>query len=217
MNAPPSIRVHRRADLPAALERLGLLLDVPVLSVVGGADGISPPDLDVVSSLLEAVIVPLLGECGATVVYGGTDSGVMRVVGRVRPDGGFPLVGVAAAGTIDGIELEPNHTHFVVVPGTRWGDESPWLFDVAAGIAGTRTSATVVVNGGEITLGDMEHSLARRIPVLVLAGTGRAADRVAAGAGDDRIRRIAKSPLTYVADVHDRDAVRNRLKSLLLR
>jgi hypothetical protein len=216
---PPSAKVSRPAELPTVLGELGLLLDVPVLSVVGGADGMGQADQDVLSSLLDEVVVPLLERSGAAVVYGGTDTGVMRAIGRARAaaHAGFPLVGVAAEGTInkDTVRLEPNHSHFVIVPGDDWGDESPWLFTLAAAIAGPRPSPTLVVNGGEITLGDIEQSLTRRIPVLVLAGTGRAANRIADGSGDSRTRRIANSPLTHVVYVHDRDAVRNCLQSLL--
>jgi hypothetical protein len=78
--------------------------------------------------------------------------------------------------------LDPYHTQVILVPGDTWGDESPWLSRVAAAIASGWPSVTLVVNGGEITYGDIEHSLEAGRPVIVLAGTGRTADAIAAAA-----------------------------------
>src|SRR5450432_360755 len=132
-------------------------------------------------------IIQALGDWGAAVVDGGTDSGVMRVIGQAHHTAGasFPLVGVAAEGTVvlpgarpapDAGTLDPHHTLVILVPGDTWGDESRWLSRVAAAIADGRPSVTLVVNGGELTYGDIEHSLEARRPVIVLAGTGRTAD-----------------------------------------
>ena len=96
----------------------------------------------------------------------------MALIGQARAKLGasFPLIGVTAGGTVkpDGstvgraavASLEPNHTHVVLVPGARWGDESSWLADVASWVAGDAPSVTVVVNGGEVTVGDAERSVA---------------------------------------------------------
>jgi hypothetical protein len=140
----------------------------------------------------------------------------MRMIGRARAGAGagFPLIGVAAVGTIrlpdtpdsdeDGTPLEPNHTHAVLVPGNEWGDETPWLSAVAGVIAGDQPSVTVVVNGGSITFDDAEASLAAGRPVIVLAGSGRTADEIArARAGEEageQARAIAASPLTSIVD-----------------
>ena len=61
----------------------------------------------------------------------------------------------------------------------------------------------LVVNGGEITYDDIDHSIAAHRPAVVLAGTGRTADAVAgaaAGRGTDaRAQRLAASPLVGVS------------------
>ena len=48
--------------------------------------------------------------------------------------------------------LELNHSHFVMVPGDEWGDESNWIAQVADTVAGDMASVTLLVNGGEIAL-----------------------------------------------------------------
>ena len=49
-----------------------------------------------------------------------------------------PRVVRAAGGAgdrADASPLEPNHTHQVLVPGSSWGEESPWLADIATWLA----------------------------------------------------------------------------------
>jgi hypothetical protein len=116
-------------------------------------------------------------------------------------------------------ELEPHHTHVVLVPGDSWGDESPWLSEVATVVAGEHPSATLVINGGEITYEDVSHSLAAGRPVIVVAGTGRTADAIAAaagGAGDDVCAaRLAASPLVRIVRLDDPDGVALALEAAL--
>ena len=225
------IRVRRAGDLPAALETHGVRRGHPVLVLVGGADAMDPSVLDTLDHVLRTAVLPLLDAYDAVAVDGGTDSGVMRVIGRARDAAGhrFPLVGVAAEGTVvapgapaghtDPAELEPHHTHVVLVPGDEWGDESPWLAEVADAVADGAPSVTVVVNGGEITFTDALASLDRGRPVVVLAGTGRAADEIAAareGPGPGcRAVTIAASRLAHVVPVADAAAIAHVVEKCL--
>ena len=189
-------RVDVVSDLPATLDALAVARGRPVLVVVGGAGRMNQEHLNRTAAVLTAQIIPVLDRLGVTVIDGGTDSGVMRVIGQARSAAGaaFPLIGVAAEGTVCAdsasahagtAQIEPHHSHVILVPGDSWGDESPWLADVADAVAGTSPSATLVINGGEITYDDIAHSLQRRRPVVVLAGTGRTADTIAAARDGD--------------------------------
>jgi hypothetical protein len=207
------VRLPARLDRPGLVARLraaGLPTSVPVVVLVGGAGGLAEKERSVVASLFAAALVPVLEEVGAVLVDGGTDSGIMALAGRARRQSGAAglHVGVVAAQTVrwpgapadaDAAGLEPNHTHVVVVPGARWGDESPWLCAVATALADGAPSVTLLANGGPIAYDDVSHSLAAKRPVLVLAGTGRTADDIAAArAGeptDPRAARVAASPL----------------------
>jgi hypothetical protein len=208
--------------VPTAVAALGLGPPRPVLVLAGGASGLTG------TTGLEAVfadlVAPAVRAHDAFAVDGGTDSGVMRLLGRASS--GFPLVGVAALDTVtypghthspiaDAAPLEPHHTHFVLVrPGHAWGDEAPYVAAVASALATGHPSVTVLVNGGELTLSDAEHSLARGRPLLVLGGTGRSADRIATRA-DERAAAIADSPLVRVVDVTDHGRVAATLDDLL--
>ena len=193
VNNEQSVRVDDVGDLAQALDRLGVRRDRPVLVLVGGAGGMTPEHMDLFRGLL-ADLLPMLLDRGVAVVDGGTDSGVMKVMGGLKGD--LTLVGVAAEGALGDVALEPNHIH-VLVPGDQWGDESPWIAEVASVIAGPRPSATLLVNGGEIAYADVTESIERQRTVVVLSGTGRTADAIAAASGD-RAVSVASSPFTQV-------------------
>ncbi len=227
----PRVRVSDPAQIPEALRAAGLAVDRDVVVLVGGAGGMEERDLRAVANVLRDAVVPVVERRDAVVVDGGTDSGVMRLIGRARSaaGAGFPLVGVAAEGTVvlpdggpassDAAPLEPHHTLFVLVPGGEWGDEAPWIGDVAGVVAGARPSVTVLINGGQIAYDDAAGSLERGRPVVVLAGTGRTADAIAearsTGGGDTRAASVAASALTTIADVDEPDTVRAALEAAL--
>lgn len=225
------VRIARADAIPAALDSVGLTPDRAVLVLVGGAGGMGESALAALAEAMRDAVLPAVERHDAVVIDGGTDVGVMRLIGRARAAAGgrFPLVGVAAEGMVivpgvaatssDAAELEPNHTHFLLVPGTEWGDETQWITDVAGAVAGGRSSVTVLVNGGEIAYTDVAGSLAVGRPVVVLAGSGRTADVVAgARAGHDsdpRAIEIAASPLTWVADIGQPGAVAAAIEAAL--
>lgn len=225
-------RVADPARLPAMLFALGLVPPRPVLVLVGGAAGLAleqetaSPLRDLFHTLARAAEA-----VGAVVVDGGTDAGVMALMGQARTetDSDFPLLGVAAEGTVvipnlssqlpgsgpgsmstlsERAPLEPHHTHFLLIPGDRWGDEVPWIAGVATLLAGGAPSATVLVNGGEIARQDVAHSLAAGRPVVVVAGTGRLADELAATS--------EQSPLLQAVDLAaEPEAVTTCLRAML--
>ena len=213
----PRIRIVGTDEIAAALDSAGLGPDRAVIVLVGGADGMGEKEFETVAKVLRDEVVPVAERRNAVVIDGGTDSGVMRLIGRARSAlrGRFPLIGVAAEGTVvvpgagtsspDAVKLEPNHTLFLLVPGTQWGDEAQWMMEVAGVVAGRRSSVTVLMNGGQIAYTDVAASLGSGRPVVVLAGSGGTADAIAearAGNGDDdRANQIAASPLTTVAEV----------------
>src|SRR4051812_39987926 len=227
----PRLRIAGTDEIPAALDRAGFRRGRVVLVLVGGAAGMSEGDLEAVAEVLADEVVPLVERLDAVVIDGGTDSGVMRLIGRARSASGsrFPLLGVAAEGTIvvpdagpaapDAAELEPNHTLFLIVPGTHWGDEAPWIVDVARVVAGGRSSVTLLVNGGQIAYDDVAGSLDNGRPVVVLAGSGRTADAIAeaqAGDGSDhRAVEIAASPLTRIVAAGETGAVAAAIEAAL--
>ncbi|MEO1431504.1 MAG: hypothetical protein AAFS12_07215 [Cyanobacteria bacterium J06632_19] len=228
----PAIRVKSPQDLSDAIHQLNLRNSRPVLVIVGGASKISESDLNRLRLLFIKVLAPLAEDLGASVVDGGTDAGVMQMIGRARVETGatFPLIGVTPVGKIalpnqnppeEVTPLEPNHTHFVLIPGCEWGDESPWIVNVATAIANGSPSVTVLVNGGEISKKDVSENLKANRTVLAVAGSGRFADILTAAlhaeTSDRQASELAASGLIKAIDLKDNfDNLTQSIKSYFL-
>ena len=197
------LNLEPEQDLPSALVALDLTEPRPVLVAIGGASLISDEDLQRLQHLFSEVLAPLAEELGLIVADGGTDAGVMRLMGNGREEisGTFPLVGVSPVGLVklpnvensstELTDLEPHHTHFFLVPGEQWGDESRWLARIASQIAGDCPSVTVLINGGSIALVDATENLKVHRPLVVIEGSGRLADEIASAVNhpDQEIRQ----------------------------
>lgn len=119
-----------------------------------------------------------------TVVTGGTDAGVFSLFGAAMAEPTAPLVGVAPRDR-DGVPLEPHHTHFVLVDGDTWGDETPALLALAEALGGLGPSVAVICGGGEVTRTEVAgHQRAGR-PIVAVAGSGGVADELAGVAPED--------------------------------
>lgn len=214
---PDAVMVTKVEELDHDLRLIDLDSSRPVLVIVGGASQLGEKDMGLLKQVFEKVIVPVAETCGAAVIDGATDAGVMRLIGQARSASAatFPLIGVAAVGTIilpnenisstDAAPLEPNHTHFVFVPGSNWGDESPWIARVASVLADGAPSLTLVINGGEVTWKDVSCSVSAGRATLVLAGSGRTADLLAAALRgeptDARGKTLAASGLLQAINI----------------
>jgi len=221
-----AVRVSDPSALGAAIDALGVPRAQPVMVLIGGAGNLAANDSAVADAVIANALLPVAIERGAALVDGGTDSGIMRCAGqaRVRLAAQIPLVGTAAIGTVsfagnaaarsDAARLQPDHTHFVLVPGTDWGAESPWLPRVAHAIAAGRPVVTVLINGGAVSAEDVRRNLEANFPVVVVRGTGRLADQLAsADAAATEHQDIVKHPRLHVT----RDTGPESLRALLTR
>ena len=239
-----AVRVDQPSDLSAALAALGLHAPRLVVVLIGGAGLMDARDLDRLRPLFERGLVPVAERLGLVVIDGGTDAGVMRLIGRARTGAAarFPLVGVPAVETVRfpgkhrrgrrrwslkhpggrrRWPLDAHHPHFVLVPGVAWGDEAPWIARVGTELAGGCPSVTVLVNGGEISYTDVGCSLRAERPVLAVAGSGRAADQLASavrgGPAEERAVRLGASGLVEAVDSDDLAALDRAIGARLRR
>lgn len=155
--------------------------------LIGGADSASPDELRRLRRFFER-LAKVAERSGTAIVDGGTDSGVMRLIGEARDalGGTFRLVGVVPRGTLDRptrhgdpVRLSPRHPEILLVPGSSFGDETAFLFGAADHLAGG-PATTVVVNGGRLTMDEARMRLDAGHPVVTLGGSGRTADALAA-------------------------------------
>ena len=181
-------------ELEQAVTQMGLV-DRPVIVLIGGH--IFPEHVNITNQAID-VIARTADVLDAVVICGGTDMGIMSAMGKTRGRNGyqFPLIGIAPEGSVTWPEstragnmipvtgereqLEPHHSHFILVPGNQFGDETKWISRAASMIAtGRHKSVAALVNGGKVSQIDVEESLQADRPLLVLSGTGRLADEIA--------------------------------------
>ncbi|GAA4030301.1 hypothetical protein GCM10022409_13180 [Hymenobacter glaciei] len=171
---------------------LGLPTHKAVLLVVGAAGTLNP--------LLRPQLAPLFDEVArvareaeAILLDGGTQAGVMALLGEAvaRQGNHSALVGVVPAALVAHPEnpaahapLEPHHSHFVLVEGQEWGNETAMLLALttalAAAPAGQLPVVVLLAGGGSIARNEIVQAVRHHLPVLVLAGTGGLADELAA-------------------------------------
>ena len=178
-----AINISENSEIPEALNQLEIPHPKPVIVLVGGASGIGWLDKFPMRKAI-GIITKLAEETRSVVLDGGTQAGIMKEIGVQRKKGkfSFPLVGVVFDNLIMKEEpksiLDPNHSHFFLIPGDDWGDESAWIAKIATALAGNEKSITILVNGGNISRTDVEYSLLENRPVFIMRGTGRLADEI---------------------------------------
>ena len=177
--------------------------DGRALVLIGGADNTEPDRLGALEAFM-ATVVRYCAKTGTAVVDGGTDSGVMRLIGKARAsaDGTFRLIGVAPTGAFErqtkqGASIHPARHHSLIlrVPGSWFGDETPWLFRAADHLGGG-SARTIVVNGGALTDTEARTRLATGHTVIAIEGSGRAADDLIADAALRASGTLRAMPLT---------------------
>lgn len=175
--------VSNTSEIQRALDKLGIPHPSSVIVLVGGAAGVGWLDMFPMRKAI-GIVARLAEETQSVVIDGGTQAGIMTEIGKQRKRNGysFPLIGVVFDNLIIKEEpasiLDPNHTHFFLIPGDNWGDESAWISKIATSVAGNYKSITVLINGGNISRQDVEYSLLEKRPTFVIRGTGRLADEI---------------------------------------
>jgi len=193
-------------DLGQALSELHLNKSYPVIVLIGGE--IDAAQADVTRQAIQT-ISRIAHDLDALVICGGTDMGIMAEIGQIHAKRGhtFPLVGIAPEELVTWKEgpastkflwwgtqrwqLAPHYTHFVLVPGSKFGDESPWIVATAALLSKDRGSVTVLINGGEVSRKDIDLSLQAGRPIVALSRTGRLADELSRDPARNKMISIA--------------------------
>jgi hypothetical protein len=189
-----SVSPAERSDLAQAVSDLDLKGRYPVIVLIGGE--IDKKQADVTRKAIQ-VIAKVAEDLKAVVICGGTDMGVMAEIGQIRSRNGykFSLVGITPQELVTWPggprntkflwmgkrrwQLESHYSHFILVPGDQFGDESPWISDTATLLSKGQRSVTILINGGEVSRKDIEASLENGRPVIALSRTGRLADELA--------------------------------------
>lgn len=184
--APPA--GAKAADI---LNALGIGQPKALIMISGGAAGLDEALKSRLAQLFSHGIARAAADTGALIIDGGTQAGVMQMIGEGRAawGGNAPLIGVCPAALVtwpdgpageDLASLEPNHTHFVLTDGDHWGAETETMFALATGLSEGTPSVSVLANGGPISRDEVLHNVRQRREIIVIAGSGRLADELTA-------------------------------------
>ncbi len=202
----------------AILAALNLPPPRAVIALNGGTEDIAPEVAPELRRILQEGLARVVIDDAITVVSGGTDAGVFALFGEGLDHlATAPCIGVAPAALVESpqgaatertpragqaVPLEPHHTHFVLVDGEQWGDETQTMLSLVDALAGKTPSVAVLAGGGAIAKREVLEHVRRGREVIVLAGSGRLADDLAdlangrAAADDSEATEIARGRLT---------------------
>lgn len=189
----PAIRVRRDGDPQRIIQSFALRVPRPAIFISGGASNMNPESIQLTREIIRDGIAKFAAEHGITIISGGTEAGVMEMIGDARTEKGykFPLIGVTPLervsypgwqGRKTEAELDPGHSHFVLVESDQWGDESQMIVNLTRAISNrARPMLGVLINGGKIAEKDVFLATAtgaNRIPILIVDGSGRTANKI---------------------------------------
>lgn len=217
-----------------AADRIAEVLELPrprAVLVVNGGTAKLGPDLEAqLGQLLQDGVARTAAEDRITLVTGATDAGIFALLGQglARWGRSAPCVGVTVAGLArwpgklaGEAPLEPHHSHFVLVEGQHWGDETATMYALIAWLARDRPSAAIFAGGGEIVIHEMQANVRQGRAMILLAGSGRTTDAVLAVqagqlATDPRLAEIARMGKIITFDIRqDAAALRNLISDTL--
>lgn len=185
-----------RYDPSQFLTQLNLAVPKTAILLSGGADNMEPILFTHLEQLFARGVSRAAERMGAVFISGGTDSGVMRLLGNSIAAHNYqtPLIGVLPkacctypnqpekpSAQAEKVNLEPHHTHFLLVNAQQWGEETGVMYGLAEELAKTHQVplVTLLINGGNLSKMEILRSVRLGIPIIVVEGTGRLADELA--------------------------------------
>jgi len=178
------------ADIVKALD---LTTPQSVIMLSGGAGEFDEKYAPRLVQLFNRGVVQIAVESDALIIDGGTQAGVMEIMGQGVADRErqAPLLGISPAGKVtypdqpdktsqQETPLDPNHSHFILVDAQDWGGETDTMYNIPGAIDNCIPVVTILVNGGGIAKQEILRSVRHGWPVIVMEHSGRLADEIAA-------------------------------------
>ncbi len=183
----------RNESYTEILQALDIQQPGALLIVVGGAKNMDGAMKDRLHLLFSKGIAATAAEVDAMIIDGGTRAGVMEMMGQgvAEQERQTMLLGIAPEAKVGyqvqpateasngKTQLDPNHSHFVLVRGSNWGDETETMFGLAEELAQQVPVVMVLAGGGDIAKQEVLQSVLYGWPVVVLTGSDQLADDIA--------------------------------------
>jgi SLOG in TRPM, prokaryote len=181
----------------AAVQRVIDALQLPrprALLVLNGGTAELRADLQTqLGRLLQDGLARTAADEQLTLLTGGTDSGIFALLGQGIAKAGrtAPCTGVAVDGLVtwpganprrsgqNRVPLEPHHSHFALVAGEHWGDETALMYALTTALGDGLPSIAVIASGGAVARNEVLINVRQGRELIVIAGSGRFADELA--------------------------------------
>lgn len=192
------IHVARETPLPLIVSALEIPPPHSLLIVNGGTSQLEPELYQQLGLLMEDGLARVSAEERLTLITGGTNMGVFALLGHGLAKWGrtAPCIGVVVdqlirwpgtppawfpnAQPAELAPLETHHSHFVLVEGSEWGDETQTMSALCATLGEGIPSLMVIANGGNVLRKEVLNNVRQGREILVITESGRFADELAA-------------------------------------
>jgi hypothetical protein len=205
------------------LRTIGITPPKAVIVIAGGAGNMDKKQVRRLAPFFSLGIARAARNLNALIIDGGTQAGVMELMGKGVADQGndVELMGIAPAGRVtfpgaqvrenaqDLAELDPNHSKFILVNGDNWGDETALMYSLAqtlnqgkfdktgngTGREGKLPTGTILAGGriGGIAMKEVQATVRMGWPLVVMEGSGQLADEIASRYRISRLQRKFRS------------------------
>ena|SRR5579885_83044 len=231
-----TVTMPQGADIAAIRAALDLPPARGVLAFNGGTARLSDDLSARLGQVVQDGVARVAAEEQLTLVTGATDAGVFTLLGQGLARWGrtAPCIGVTVASLVtlpgapteqDRATLEPHHSHFVLVEGRDWGDETATMYALVASLGERVPSVLVFASGGKILRNEVVANVRQHRPIIAIAGSGRFADELAAVVRGERppeaddVAEIVRDGQITLFDLYQppealADLVRQKLKML---
>lgn len=180
------------APVASIVQALGIPQPRSLIMIAGGAAQMGEQDRANLVRLFSDGIASIAATHHALVIDGGTQSGVMELMGQgvARQPQRPSLLGISPSGNItypgktspqasqEQAPLDPNHSHFVLVDSNQWGGETETMYELAEVYSQSCPSVAILVNGGAIARNEALFNVRQGRPIIVIEGSGRLADQL---------------------------------------
>src|SRR5262249_44366892 len=162
---------------------LGVASGKAVVLILGGAAAIDSSVVPRLTQLFGRGIARAAADKGAVIIDGGTQAGVIAIVGDAVEgrEQKSPLIGVAPSGQVTypggpplpaAVQLEPNHTHFVLTEGATSGSETGLMFGLAKALIAKGSGVAILAGGATASKDEVLRTVRLKLPLIVVEGSG---------------------------------------------
>ena len=176
------VTVSQNTDIEAAIGSLELPSPRALLIINGGTAELDQSAAERLKKIYQYLAKFIIDEA-ITVVTGGTNADLFRLFGKaLRKLGGpvAPCIGVTVKSKAGYDRLETNHSHFVLVEGARWGEETSVMYSLISALSNHCPSLAFFAGGGEIATKEMLQNVVQNREMIFVAGAGGLTDDVIA-------------------------------------